>query len=171
MSIPLFNLVLKTNLKLSPSRRHILSLLAYHANDNKDLLCCPSIETLSHETGWSSRQIIRDLKYLHETGIIKKERQWKNNYYVINEDILKNETSDKNYTISHDPRSPEEDLSRDPRSCESKLSGDCEVSSGDCEVSSGDTQVSSGDCGSPYNIYNYNIKKNITENFLENEKK
>ena len=160
MSLALSNLVLKTKLKLSCPRKCLLYVLAHHANDNRGLLCFPSIETLSQETSSCRRQVINDLNYLQEVRIIKKEKIGKNNYYIINEDILKNGNMDKSEPIIGACGAPEEEMI-----------GARHSKTGASHSMIGARHSKTGACGAPNNKDINIIKKDITKNFLENEKR
>src|ERR1044072_6151709 len=98
MSIKLLNAVWKTELELTPSEKFVLSFLAYCANDKNDLLCCPSINTISKQCNLSRSHIKRILHSLVNLNIISKinirteSNSNTSNHYSINVNILEENT-------------------------------------------------------------------------------
>jgi hypothetical protein len=161
MSFRLVHLVYQTKLKLGRSGRAILVCLAYHANDNKGLLCYPSLETLATETEMSVRQVIRVISSLQKIGILKKQIHGRNNYYFINERAL---NDNKSY--------PQAEEIGDTMSPIGNSIGDIPAQIGDIPASTHDIPAQIGDTMSPNrlnNIKDINKDINIREIFL-NEK-
>lgn len=94
MSIKLTQLVWNTELALAPSERLVLFCLANFANDNNDLLCCPSYYTLEKKTGLHRSTIIRIIDRLCKDDILIKNkitldnRKDSSNHYSFNEETL-----------------------------------------------------------------------------------
>lgn len=94
MSIKLTQLVWNTELVLTPSEKLVLFCLANFANDNNDLLCCPSYYTLEKKSGLSRRAIIRIIEQLCKEGVLIKNKidnsngAHSSNQYFFNEEAL-----------------------------------------------------------------------------------
>ncbi len=160
MSTRLTHLVYQSKVKLGRSGRAILLCLAHHANDKKNLLCYPSIGTLAIETEMSVRQVIRAIIALQKIGALRKETHGRNNYYFIIEEALKGNKSYPQIPEIGDTMSPIDDSI-----------GDIPAQIGDILSLIGDIPAQIGDTMSPNNKDIKYIKKDITENFFENEKK
>jgi len=161
MSNRFTHLIYQTSLKLGRGGRTVLLCLAYHANDKKNLLCYPSIETLARETEMSPRQVIRVIADLQKIDILRKETHGRNNYYFINEQRLRDNQSYPQASKIGDMVSPIEDSI-----------GDIPASIHDIPAEIGDIPARIGDMMSPNILNNIkDIKKDITKNFLENEKR
>lgn len=88
----------EADLPITSTQRIVLECLAYYTNDNKNKTCYPSYSTIAKKCCLGQTAVIRAIKQLEFSGLIRIEKitaknaGFASNHYCINEELLTKNT-------------------------------------------------------------------------------